>query len=328
MDIAECAEPGSLPEAVRLVPTVDAGRLLTELAQVTDRVWDKQRIYDASGVGAAADIDWRVLALRSPGGDVDRTDPGGPGPVDFAPTPALERMPYMREILAGIPAPLNAVRLMALGPGASSIEHRDPKYSLQRGLVRLHIPVVTNPNALLILDGVTHQWQPGEFWFGDFSRPHQVQNHGTTTRIHAVIDALVTPELIALLPQPWRDQLVASNVLVNRQSMPAIADLTPWLPYSIKVPRALTDFTHDTPLELTADVACMRIETAAGLIRLIDGEGRSFALVHLGENEFRFAGWSEQRTIQLRSDSAVLRVRHGGRMVHAQTVPVAGPAME
>ncbi|MFF0451184.1 hypothetical protein ACFYT4_33205 [Streptomyces sp. NPDC004609] len=53
-----------------------------------------------------------------------------------------------------IPAPLNAVRLMALGPGAVSKAHCDPKYRLDRGLVRLHIPIVTDPQAVLVLDGV------------------------------------------------------------------------------------------------------------------------------------------------------------------------------
>jgi aspartate beta-hydroxylase len=112
--------PRPLSEAVQLEPTFDAELLARELAEVTGHRWQPQRIHNhGGGVGAASTIDWRVLPLRSPGGDSDRTDPDGPGPIGFAPTVWLQRLPYLRDILDRIPAPLNAVRLMALGPGPS-----------------------------------------------------------------------------------------------------------------------------------------------------------------------------------------------------------------
>ncbi|MFG2484871.1 aspartyl/asparaginyl beta-hydroxylase domain-containing protein [Streptomyces virginiae] len=95
---------------------------------------------------------------------------------------------------------LNAARLMARGPGAVGERHRDPRYSLARGCVHLHIPLTTDPDAVLYLDGTERTWQPGEFWYGDFSREHAVRKFGTTTRVHAVIDVLFTIELGALFP--------------------------------------------------------------------------------------------------------------------------------
>lgn len=320
------AEPTVLPEAAHLTPAFDVGRLQAELSAVTGHRWDKQCIYRSSGVGAPTDIDWRVLPLRSPGGAADRTDPGGPGPEDFAPTPWLDRMPYLRDVLNDIPAPLNAVRLMALGPGAISTEHCDPKYQLQRGLVRLHIPVVTNPDAVLILDGVAHHWQAGEFWFGDFSRPHRVENHGGRSRIHVVIDALLTRELIDLFPPQWRKRLATGDALCNRLPIPQ-AGTCPWLPYSIEAPATFTDFGHDDCLDPAASVVRCRITRANTRIQLIDADGRAFTLVHLGENEFRFAGWSEQRTIRFRSDSAVLRARRGRRIVQEAVRPIAASTL-
>jgi hypothetical protein len=63
------------PEAVRLTTTFDAGRLAGELADVTGHRWRRQRIHNPGGsLGTAAKIDWRVLPLRSPGGDGERTD--------------------------------------------------------------------------------------------------------------------------------------------------------------------------------------------------------------------------------------------------------------
>jgi len=211
-----------LLEAVRLTGEVDAERLRTELTTVTGHRWSPQRIRRPDGgIGPAAEVDWRVLPVRSPGGDPDRTDPGGPGPVDYQSTMWLDQLPYLREILDSIPAPLNAVRLMALGPGAVSHAHSDPKYSLERGFVRLHLPIVTHPDAILILDGVEHCWEPGGLWFGDFSRVHQVRNAGPVIRIHAVIDALLTEPLAMLFPSHWR---LIHNPAVDHRAGPLSCD--------------------------------------------------------------------------------------------------------
>ncbi|WP_344901343.1 aspartyl/asparaginyl beta-hydroxylase domain-containing protein, partial [Actinomadura meridiana] len=210
----------SAAEAVQLDVVFDAARLAAELDAVTEHTWNRQRTHIQGGqVGLATAIDWRVLPLRSLAGDPHRTDPGGPGPEPFADTRWLARLPYFAELLAAFPAPLNAARLMALGPGAASTPHRDPKYRLDRGMVRLHIPIVTCPEAVLILDGVEHRWSPGTLWYGDFSREHLVSNtSSTTTRVHLVIDALLTSELAAWFPGTWQDLLTRGEVLVNRSA--------------------------------------------------------------------------------------------------------------
>lgn len=298
-----------LSEAVQLEPTFDADRLARELSQVTDHHWQPQRIHaPGGGVGAASTIDWRVLPLRSPGGDSDRTDPGGPGPSGFAPTVWLQRLPYLRDILDDVPAPLNTVRLMALGPGAASQPHSDPKYALHRGMVRLHLPLVSNPGAVLVLDGVEHRWQPGQLWYGDFSRQHLVRNTGPAPRVHTVIDALLTLELADWFPPAWRTALREGDVLFNRTIPPPVPCPVP-LPYVMMLPQGFSDFDHDQPLDgplrsgqITAGETGQCVLTAGG---------RTFALAPVGGGEYRFAGWSEQRTLQLADDGVVLRVRCG-----------------
>ncbi|WP_164836524.1 aspartyl/asparaginyl beta-hydroxylase domain-containing protein [Actinacidiphila soli] len=306
-----------LAEAARLTPAFDPDRLARELAEVSGHRWQPQRIHAPGGtIGQAAAIDWRVLPLRNPGGDAGRTDPGGPGPVSFAPTVWLERLPYLAEILAAIPAPLNAVRLMALGPGAASQPHRDPKYALDRGFVRLHIPLVTHPGAVLILDGVEHRWQPGEFWYGDFSREHQVANTGPVVRVHAVIDALLTEDLAALFPQDWQAVFATADVLFNQPTPPPAACPVP-LPFAIDLPGSITDFDRDEPLDGPLQPAT--IDQISGELTLTTG-GRVLALAAAGPNEYRFAGWSEQRTLQLTGDGVRLRVR-GGRSFTERYLP-------
>ena len=321
MSTPEHAQPAPLAEATRLACSFDADRLQSELAKVIGHRWNPQRIHARGGsIGQAATIDWRVLPLRSPGGDPDRTDPGGPGPVDFALTVWMERLPYLRGVLDRIPAPMNAVRLMALGPGAVSRPHRDPKYALSRGFMRLHIPLVTHPDAVLVLDGVEHCWQPGEFWYGDFSREHLVRNTGPATRVHAVIDVLPTRELAELFPADWQIALARADVLFNRPApAPAAAPRPIALPYPANLPSGLTDFDRDRPLD--GPLQPVQVSEADGHLSLTTTD-RTFALVPVGQSEFRFAGWSEQRTLQLTDDGVVLRVRLGRRITERR-LPVA-----
>ncbi|MFC9755257.1 aspartyl/asparaginyl beta-hydroxylase domain-containing protein [Streptomyces sp. NPDC056921] len=299
-------------EATRLLRVFDSGRLVAELTAVTSHTWNVQRTHTYGGqAGQAAATDWRVLPLRSLGGDPERTDPGGPGPQPFAATRWLDELPYLAQILDSVPAPLNAVRLMALGPGAVSDPHCDPKYRLDRGIVRLHIPVVTDPGAVLVLDGVEHCWQPGTCWYGDFSREHLVRNTSqTVTRIHVVIDALLTPDLAAWFPGPWQELLTHGEVLLNHPA-PACPVWPAGLPYEALLPSGFADF--DAPAPLDGSLIPARIDQGADNILALTIAGRTLALVPASGTEFRFSGWSEQRTLQPDSDGGglTLRVRRG-----------------
>jgi hypothetical protein len=55
----------------------------------------------------------------------------------------------------------------------------------------------------------------------------------------------------------------------------------------------------------------MSIEDLGGaLVLAVDGEPR-FRLVPLGGNEFRFAGWTMERMIEIGDDQVTLRTRRG-----------------
>ncbi|MFI2415669.1 aspartyl/asparaginyl beta-hydroxylase domain-containing protein [Streptomyces sp. NPDC018947] len=312
------ATPARPAPAARLTPVFDPARLAAELATVTDHEWERQRTHHTAGrIGPDTPTDWRVLPLRSPGGDPTRTDPGGPGPHDYAATCWLQQLPYLQQILDTIPAPLNAVRLLALGPSAASQPHRDPKYALIRGMVRLHIPITTHPGAVLVLDGTEHRWQPGTFWYGDFSREHLVRNTGPLRRVHAVIDALLTRELAGLFPAPWQEKLADADVLFNRQPDPAQRPPAT-LPTTLALPSGFMDFAHDTPLE--GPSTTIRLAARGDDLALQAGEHR-YALAPVADSEYRYAGWSEQRTLQLRGDHVVLHARHG-RALTSQHFPL------
>ncbi|MFD4862834.1 aspartyl/asparaginyl beta-hydroxylase domain-containing protein [Streptomyces atratus] len=313
-------------EAAQLLPVFDSDRLAVELAAVTAHTWNVQRTHTYGGqVGRPAAIDWRVLPLRSLGGDPERTDPGGPGPQPFASTRWLSQLPYLAEILDSVPAPLNAVRLMALGPGAVSDPHRDPKYRLDRGIVRLHIPLVTDPAAVLVLDGVEHCWQPGTLWYGDFSREHLVRNTSqTVTRVHVVIDVLLTTDLAAWFPASWQQLLTRGEVLFNRTGPAEVPAWPGGLPYEALLPSGFADF--DSPAPLDGSLIPAHIDRDADDVLALTVAGRTFALVPVdGTGEFRFSGWSEQRTFQPDSGGLTLRVRRGRALAdrHVTAAPRA-----
>ena len=71
-------------------------------------------------------------------------------------------------------------RLLLLEPRTSLSWHRDPE-------PRLHIPVITNPGAHLVIgDGLMHLPADGHVWFTDTRNYHTVFNGGEENRIHLV----------------------------------------------------------------------------------------------------------------------------------------------
>ena len=109
----------------------------------------------------------------------------------WADTPFLEQCPYVRELIASFPCPLQAVRFLRLGPGGSIREHTDYNLSLDDGEIRLHIPVRTNPDVAFIVGGQRVVMGEGECWYHNFNLPHSVENRGAVERVHLTLDCAV-----------------------------------------------------------------------------------------------------------------------------------------
>jgi hypothetical protein len=308
---------GTYPAAIQLLPTFNVTRLLDDLARLDRHQWALQTTFETTGPAEQADFDWRALPLRSPTGSPRRTDPGGAGLDDFADTPWLSEVPYLAGILASIPAPLRSVRLLALGTGATSEVHFDTKIGFPWGNLRLHVPIVTNPGATLLMDGKIHVWQPGTFWFGDFCRLHQVANTGEHKRVHMVIDTTLTPELLMMLfPTSFLDELPPDDVLYHRAEVGA-GDLSRYR-CDFEIPLSFKDFEEaEGQFLLPQQTVPARVDTHGGQLVLSIAGTPTFGLVHIGDGEFRFTGWTAERTVQLVLDGdnprVVLRTRHGSR---------------
>jgi len=190
--VAPVLEP-VLPDAVKLPLRFDAARLQADLAQLAaaDFVPHFNTAYYEG--------DWSAVPLRSVGGRADHIYPDPTAKDAFADTPLLARCPYFREVLAALPCPQQAARLLRLKAGSLIQEHRDHELGFADGEVRLHIPVTTNPELEFVLNQARVVMQEGECWYLNVNQPHRVANRGATDRIHLVVDCVVNDWLRELL---------------------------------------------------------------------------------------------------------------------------------
>lgn len=107
------------------------------------------------------------------------------------PTPWLETLPYLRQVLASFGVVWGRSRLMRLAPGASVPEHADINYHWH-SRVRLHVPIFTWPQVRFYCDGQSVHMAEGEAWIFDNWRPHHVENKANAERIHLVADTTGT----------------------------------------------------------------------------------------------------------------------------------------
>jgi hypothetical protein len=185
------------PDRLRLPLEFEPGRLAADLAAISSAGWIEHFVkqnYDG---------DWSVIALRGPAGarhpiQMIYSDPTC---IDFDDTAVLTASPYFRAVLDRFTCPLQAVRLMRLSPGSVIKEHRDHELSFEEGVVRIHVPVVTNDGVDFRLNGTRVAMPAGSSWYLRLSDPHRVANRGLSDRVHLVIDAVVNDWVAVLFEQ-------------------------------------------------------------------------------------------------------------------------------
>ncbi|HET7746154.1 MAG TPA: aspartyl/asparaginyl beta-hydroxylase domain-containing protein, partial [Vicinamibacteria bacterium] len=135
------------------------------------------------------------VSLWAPGGDLyEQTTHGGP----FAATEALGRVPSITRVLELLPGRRERVRLMRLRPGARILPHYDPMERVP-DLVRVHVPLATNPGVEFRVGDRRIEMRPGEAWHIDVRFVHEVKNLGTDDRVHLVADLHRDEAIDALL---------------------------------------------------------------------------------------------------------------------------------
>jgi len=144
-------------------------RLDTEFVQLPLR-FDAERL--AKEVGAIEEGAWRPHPQGHPGNSAlpliaahgDPANDATQGPM--RPTPHLARLPYLRQALAELEAPIGRSRLMRLDGNAEATAHADVNYYWMERL-RVHLPIVTRPEVQFRCGARSVHMGAGEVWVFD-----------------------------------------------------------------------------------------------------------------------------------------------------------------
>jgi len=149
--------------------------------------------------GWAPYFEFHSIALRSVDGRIENH---GGVRGRYADTPLFALGPYLREVADQLECEKQRIRLFRLAPGGRISEHIDyTDHTFHFGTVRTVVPVYTNPQVEMRVNGARIDMQAGECWYVDTSfHPHGVTNRGATDRVHFVIDCQVNDWLRARIP--------------------------------------------------------------------------------------------------------------------------------
>lgn len=131
-------------------------------------------------ISATDGKDWRMFLLKVYGQEI-RTH--------------LLQCPTLCELLAATPEVLSAT-LSFLAPQKHIPKHRGPFRGILRYQLNLDVPPDTEgrPGAVLWLAGEEHRLGDGQSLLWDDTYPHEVWNHGESTRIALLLD-VYRPEM-------------------------------------------------------------------------------------------------------------------------------------
>ncbi|MGB8398425.1 aspartyl/asparaginyl beta-hydroxylase domain-containing protein [Bradyrhizobium sp.] len=174
--------------ALRLPLKFDAARLLADLERMPEAWWHAH-------LGPYHDGNWEAIALWAPNGR--RTEQSSKGGA-FAATEALRLCDYVPEVINAFPGRKNRIRFLKLRAGGHIFAHSDPLHQIDTGIVRIHVPVRTNPSVDFTVHGRRIVMQAGQAWYVDVRFRHSVDNPGGEDRVHLVIDVVPNPELTEL----------------------------------------------------------------------------------------------------------------------------------
>ena len=110
--------------------------------------------------------------------------------------------PNLAKFLNSWPSKLNA-RLNLLSPSSGLNQHEEQiqqKWGDKNTIrVRFHLPIVTDPECLVFLDGEWFQFEEGKIYFFNNGCVHSAKNNSNIDRLHLVWDCLLTTNILRKL---------------------------------------------------------------------------------------------------------------------------------
>ncbi|MEU7340387.1 aspartyl/asparaginyl beta-hydroxylase domain-containing protein [Streptomyces sp. NPDC007074] len=200
----------TLPAAVTTAQTGPArAEVLDQVARLTDleeSVIEQMRAEvlgtPTRGVVAYGEYQsggWWTTSLMNHSGDPHDVVIGDGRPQR---TSLLEEMPATGRFLDSLGLDFMYVRLARLEAHSYLWEHRDYAELRETGRHRLHIPLVTNPSAVLVTAGARVHMAAGALWRLTPSQAHGVCNTTGPARIHLIADVYADDAYHALAARP------------------------------------------------------------------------------------------------------------------------------
>jgi hypothetical protein len=106
--------------------------------------------------------------------------------------PAYSKLPQLRPIIFGLMAKCEAVRLggvliTRIPPGGHILPHADSGWHPEYYNVKLYVPIFSNPHCVNRVGDEYVIMAPGDCWYFDNLKEHEVINNGDTERVTLII---------------------------------------------------------------------------------------------------------------------------------------------
>jgi hypothetical protein len=286
--------------AVRLPRIYDVERLLQDLQVL-------RNVPSAPQPGPYHAGEWTGIALHSMGGK-DSVFPSAAGMDHYQETENLKRTPYFKYVLDDLKRPKEVVRILFLPPGGYIKDHFDFHTSFQFGLLRLHIPIITHPDVIFMIDEQRVIWNPGELWFGDFSKVHSVKNDSPVVRVHMVIDVQINDFVLSLFPEDYIARRRAEGISLTREPMAASEAELRRFACDFKIPgEFMPMFVIGKPLATLARGAMASVRLIEGKLAVLFDNQPAFRLERISADMFSISGLPPGMTFQFKEDNNVIR---------------------
>jgi L-proline cis-4-hydroxylase len=188
---------------------MDPARVSADLAQVEP--FGYQDAYPEFVCGS-----WHTCMLWNATGDgADGRVRDYTGPAQI--TELGRKLGYVEELMAANfdLSRLRFARLTRLAPGTVVLPHRD-YLDLESDMVRIHVPLMTAPEAYASEEEIIYRMGEGQVWFLDATRAHSIGNFSQRNRIHLMLD-FHAAEAPSVFTQPHEVLGIPGSAVVPRR---------------------------------------------------------------------------------------------------------------
>jgi hypothetical protein len=288
------------PVALPLPRTYDVELLRRDLNAL-------QEVKRAAQPGPYHKGEWTGIALYSMGGK-QSTFPSAAGTDHYQETEELQLAPYFRQVLRELDCPKEVVRILFLPPGGHIKDHFDFHTSFQFGLLRLHIPIVTHPDVIFLIDGKQFEMKPGELWYGDFSKTHSVKNNSQIVRVHMVIDVQINEFLLSLFPPDFVERRRAEGMSITTAPMAGSEAELRRFTCDFRIPgEVMPMFVIGKPLTSLTKGAQAAVRLIDGTLTVLLDNQPAFRLSRLSDEIFGISGLPPGMTLELKRENHIVR---------------------